>query len=357
VVKVEVKQNTFNPPFTANVPFTVYYDYQGQQFNVSVSMDGYFSQFDFITGNWIGNEQLSIKYNWPDRISALILDRKHFGFVPITTRWPLSVYRPSASMLQFEGNRIIQVIDTFDAMISLIGWCWYSQFHILEFSKEFSVTNSIAGSYSHEDGFEHLTEGQGIKMGNYRWEGNFLKSYKLENTLNKYWPIEFELIGHPDVADLGDVLIFNPVSSTDFEVSLRYTTAPGVPKMLLKMINQSLGDLLPTAMSNYIITHPSLFSAESFYWRTFGEEIPKPTSYFNNDWILTFAEPRLTVLPEQDKIISSKTIQGQYLSNIVSNQPVYKTMNSTVTFPYTHDPVAKTLEIAGLKIWYEVVEY
>ena len=74
------------------------------------------------------------------------------------------------------------------------------------------------------------------------------------------------------------------------------------------------------------------------------------------DWIWSFAHPSFNVLPEQDQIISSKRMVGKKMVDIVDGEPVYQAVDSTATFPYTHDPVAKTLEIAGLKIWYEVLE-
>ena len=86
------------------------------------------------------------------------------------------------------------------------------------------------------------------------------------------------------------------------------------------------------------------------------ERLQSPDKSILSDWLWSFAHPSFNVLPEQDKLIASKRITGRKIVDIIDDQPVYQDVDSIATFPYVFDPVAKTLEIAGLKIWYEVVE-
>ena len=354
VVKVEVKQNTFNPPFLSETTYLIDYEYKDKNIAVKVTIPGWVEKSTVLNIVHESDSSIYVSHNWirllgdtPDIEQMFLL---YYGDI---SNFGNQILHPSTSRYTLQLDRIISINDTFKADISpLVGYTWPSQFRNLQLKYESNSISSVLGSYSHEDGYDLLTAGQGIEIVGYVSDANLIRSFQVENTLNKYLPLG----SLPSFPESGEVVLSSPVSGFSFNTMLQYKDAPGVPKMLLRMVNQSFGDLLPTALSDYIITHQAFFDEDSFFWRNLDADIPKPTSYFNNDWILTFAEPRLTVLPEQDKIISSKTIQGQYLSNIASNQPIYKTMNSTVSFPYTHDPVAKTLEIAGLKIWYEVID-
>jgi hypothetical protein len=354
VAKVEVKQNTFNFPFTSETLYTIYYEYIDQSFRAVVDMEGYFSRHNFLVGKWLTPEQMSVEFIWPELTQNMIIDRKYFGYFPVGSGAPTAVRRPTTSQIWFDESQIAKIEDSYYSTIDFsTGNGFSSQYRAIDLEFQLGLLNSLQGAYDYLEGNDHLIKGNGVKLSEVTWEDGLVKSYAIRETLNKYWPWGDLGSLFPEAQGL---ILTSPKVGINFNVTLQYTEALGVPKMLLRMVNQSLGNLLPTALSDYIITHHSLFDEDSYFWKNFGDDIPKPTTYFNNDWILTFADPRLTVLPEQVKIISSKTIQGQYLSNIASNQPVYKTINTTATFPYTHDPVAKTLEIAGLKIWYEVVE-
>ena len=76
-----------------------------------------------------------------------------------------------------------------------------------------------------------------------------------------------------------------------------------------------------------------------------------------SDWLVSFGLPKYQIIPAQNVgLISSKRTIGKRFADFVDGNLVYKDIDSTVTYPYVFDPVAKTLEIAGLKIWYEVVD-
>jgi hypothetical protein len=136
----------------------------------------------------------------------------------------------------------------------------------------------------------------------------------------------------------------------------------GIPKELVRRVNNALLGLSKGPLEDY-----EIFQWESdflFPGNVFLEEHEISGNPFLSyeygsslaDWLWTFAHPSFNVIQEQDQIISSKRMVGKKMVDIVNGEPVYQAVDSTVTFPYTHDPVAKTLEIAGLKIWYEVVD-
>jgi hypothetical protein len=139
-----------------------------------------------------------------------------------------------------------------------------------------------------------------------------------------------------------------------------------IPKMLLTKVNQLLSGILAGSLDDFIHSWQVDFITENntFMYPYLSEgtqslmrDLDRTRSKkILGDWIWSFAHPSFNVLPEQDKIISSKRMVGKKMVDIVDGEPVYQAVDSTATFPYTHDPVAKTLEIAGLKIWYEVVE-
>jgi hypothetical protein len=153
----------------------------------------------------------------------------------------------------------------------------------------------------------------------------------------------------------------------ELTIDLRYKENNSfIPKMLLIKVNQLLSGVLAGPLDDFIhnwqidfvseantFTFPYLNEDAKAYYRDLNANTNKTVL---GDWIWSFSHPSLNVLPEQDKIISSKRIVGKKMVDIVDGEPVYQAVDSTASFPYTHDSVAKTLEIAGLKIWYEVVD-
>jgi hypothetical protein len=78
------------------------------------------------------------------------------------------------------------------------------------------------------------------------------------------------------------------------------------------------------------------------------------------NWIFLFGIPELGLFQvEQNAIISEVQTTGKRLVSFnptVSGSDVYEDVNDTKTFPYVHDPVNKTLEINGIRIYYQSLE-
>lgn len=190
------------------------------------------------------------------------------------------------------------------------------------------------------------------------WSGNNLTKYNyysFHEVLYDYQNLDKSVLG----LEIG--------VGKELSVELNYIENNSfIPKMLLTKVNQLLSGVLAGSLDDFIhnwhidfITEnntfmfPYLSDGSQFLMRDLNKTTSKKVL---GDWIWSFAHPSFNVLPEQDKIISSKRMVGKKMVDIIDGEPVYQSVDSTVIFPYTHDPAAKTLEIAGLKIWYEVLD-
>jgi hypothetical protein len=134
--------------------------------------------------------------------------------------------------------------------------------------------------------------------------------------------------------------------------------SPDLPPSLVRMVNNALISFVPLGLE----TSPNSVTREIGGF-LFTGVFPAP---FNQpifqDWIFKLGMPDMDLLKNDGNyIIGSKRITGRKMVGVNGTWPevlvpTYQDIDSTATFPYTHDPVAKTLEIAGLKIWYEVVD-
>jgi hypothetical protein len=76
--------------------------------------------------------------------------------------------------------------------------------------------------------------------------------------------------------------------------------------------------------------------------------------YGEGNWLVSFGLPQYYILEDNSSHIVSKRTTQIYKINEAGEEEYEK--NIIEDFPYIHDANAKTLEIAGLKIWYEFVE-
>jgi hypothetical protein len=188
------------------------------------------------------------------------------------------------------------------------------------------------------------------------WSGNLISSYSCIDYISPF------IGGRTEVPPISDTKV-----GRDLEYLFMYENYNGnLPEELVRRVNQALIGIAKGPMEDYIFNWQLdiLKNDNNYFFKNwpdveqnyFSEILSTNPKYVLADWIWSFAHSSFNVLPEQDKIISSKRMVGKKMVDIVDGEPVYQSVDSTATFPYTHDPVAKTLEIAGLKIWYEVVE-
>jgi hypothetical protein len=135
--------------------------------------------------------------------------------------------------------------------------------------------------------------------------------------------------------------------SENLEYKVQYSPVNGIPRKLIGLLNAALLGYLKTGIEDVAsIALEQGLAGLPIQMRTL--EVDRA------DWMFLFALAPYINPFESDHIVSSISIKGTRYDLLWLNQNTE--INSTTTFPYTHDPVAKTLEIAGLKIWYEVVE-
>jgi hypothetical protein len=134
-------------------------------------------------------------------------------------------------------------------------------------------------------------------------------------------------------------------SKLSFEFEFTYTPAEDIPLKLKRMVNEELLHL-----NKYGVTSPDAIRI--------GTEDPVnlylSSPLGEGNWLVSFALWDKYILSEMSSHLVSKRVTKHYL-NDDTGKPVYQ-KTTVEDFPYIHDTIAKTLEIAGLKIWYEVVD-
>jgi hypothetical protein len=139
------------------------------------------------------------------------------------------------------------------------------------------------------------------------------------------------------------------ISDVSFEETTskyQYVLDESIPKELVSLINQSILRLFPSGFEENLVHH----------YNSDHGSISDNTSFA--DWIFLFGKPNLSLLElNQQSIVSSVSTTGRrlqiYRPTESEDPPIYETINETKTFPYTHDPINKTLTINGIKIYYQ----
>ncbi|MCO5229866.1 MAG: hypothetical protein M9958_01790 [Chitinophagales bacterium] len=122
-----------------------------------------------------------------------------------------------------------------------------------------------------------------------------------------------------------------------------YVRGEGIPSMLKRLVNEEFLQLNKYGVTNndkYIIKYNGISNS---YGAGRGE----------GNWLVSFGLPQYYILSKRSTHIVSKRIADVYKIK-VGEEVFEKTIVDE--FPYIHDTSAKTLEIGGLKIWYEFDE-
>ncbi|MCO5230345.1 MAG: hypothetical protein M9958_04220 [Chitinophagales bacterium] len=128
-----------------------------------------------------------------------------------------------------------------------------------------------------------------------------------------------------------------------WDFTYQYNKADDVPTKLKRLVNEEL--LLSTniyGIANYDI----YYIDSSRHLSQFGE----------GNWLISFGLPEYYILEEKSTHLVSKRTTDYYQLDSLSGDREFIKNTKVEDFPYKHDAEAKTLEIAGLKIWYEFVE-
>lgn len=128
--------------------------------------------------------------------------------------------------------------------------------------------------------------------------------------------------------------------------SFHYSEANDVPTKLKRLVNEELL-YLNSRYGVMNLTTRNLYYGDATQW----------ISEYNDgegNWLISFGLPQYYILEDKSTHLVSERIMELYQTNMYGNTEIMKT--KVEDFPYKHDADARTLEIAGLKIWYEFVE-
>lgn len=125
----------------------------------------------------------------------------------------------------------------------------------------------------------------------------------------------------------------------NYFVEPNYENNTDIPDGLRRMVNQALLGLNSIGFEEF-------------------SNVPDHLNFYNFlDWWVFFGFPEMQVIPSQNAgLVTSKLLKGKIFQDIVMGEYQFIDVDSTIHYPYIHDATAKTLEIAGLKIWYELAK-
>ncbi|MCO5230915.1 MAG: hypothetical protein M9958_07130 [Chitinophagales bacterium] len=128
--------------------------------------------------------------------------------------------------------------------------------------------------------------------------------------------------------------------------SFHYIKADDVPTKLKRLVNEELL-YLNSRYGVMNLNTRKLYYGDASQWKSeYGSG--------EGNWLISFGIPQYYILEEKSTHLVSQRTTEFYHTDMYGNTEYLKT--KVEDFSYKHDAEAKTLEIAGLKIWYEYVE-
>lgn len=315
ILKVELKRKLWAIPFEGAENAVVNY-YYGADGIISKTTLSFADNPDFYVHNWesSSNEYLMSGFSYPVPNRLFILrDNKYF----------------------FNNNSIKEIKGNFGTWIPTMG--------------------ILTGDYYRNVNFDYSNEGlltsiKSVFSYNEIEKSNITYKSELKNIqYNKNVVTSFLVNGNEIKESLGKNEFEN------YTVNVAYESSNDVPDGLSRLVNQAILGLssigMEEAFNNPEYVNDSVRNALD----------PNVSSSVFVDWIYSFACPKIQTIPAQGiGLVSQKRIVGKRISHIEYNSEepttIYTQVDSTANFPYIHDASDKTLEIAGLKIYYELVE-
>lgn len=129
-----------------------------------------------------------------------------------------------------------------------------------------------------------------------------------------------------------------------FYFKFDYVRGEGIPSMLKRLVNEELLHLNKYGVTNY----------DKYLIKNNGIGGSYGAEQSEGNWLVSFGLPQYYILSERSTHIVSKRTTDIYEINEAGEEVLERTI--VEDFPYIHDASAKTLEIGGLKIWYEFTE-
>lgn len=155
--------------------------------------------------------------------------------------------------------------------------------------------------------------------------------------------------------------LFNGQSSgQDLEIHVSYEKASEIPDGLIQKVNQALLGLSNLGLEDYFFHW--IYDIREEHHLTLMErlnEVVARPNYTFADWLISFGLQKHNILPMQNnQLIASRHVSGKVFTDIDPSgmSAVYHTLDTILSYPYRHDKDSRTLEISGLKIYYQIIE-
>lgn len=170
----------------------------------------------------------------------------------------------------------------------------------------------------------------------------------LSNKLMTYYPISTQIVSfnennHPykSISTKEIQTVGTSHKNYVYEFDFQYDKAANIPAKLKRLINEEL-------------LHLNKFGVTNFDVKTIATGEQPWSEYGEGNWLVSFGLPQYHILEDKSTHMVSKRTTKHYKINDGGEKEYIKT--TIEDFPYVHDADAKTLEINGLKIWYEYVD-
>lgn len=307
ILKVELNKIFTTSPFNGDTSLFVEYIYNSNEelYQILLKRNSLSSdvQIQLVT---ITDQSFNIEYNFP---SCLGYEWKFIN-----------------NSIQMKDNRIYKVSGNYNQCIFGMP-----QLNTLNRISNFSYDKNGLLEKIQSNMSTSLRNGTEINITSY--DENQLKSYQ--------------------VASYTSVFSDKSIESENYKVDVKYKEAKEVPDGLIRMINQALLGINSIGFEDFNIIPE--FQDISYI----SIDFPEASGSVMIDWAVSFGSSKIQTLPAQNSIVSSKRIYGKRVASLNEEEGElynYVQVDSTANFPYIYDAFAKTLEIAGLKIYYELVE-
>lgn len=174
------------------------------------------------------------------------------------------------------------------------------------------------------------------------------------------------LLKNYSVVNYVSALIDSPVIGQELDMQVTYQAATGVPDGLIRYVNQAILGLNQFGFEDYFyhMKYDLRLGTALVEDDDHAGQVAKYNHTFA-DWIVSFGLSNTFNIPNQgNQLIYTKHATGK---KIIDGQPEsedgltpvqyeYGTVDFSSSYPYVHNAAEKTLEIAGLKIYYDWVD-
>ncbi|MCO5230988.1 MAG: hypothetical protein M9958_07505 [Chitinophagales bacterium] len=287
-------------------------------------------------------KSISIKGDAQEAISIDITSEKNQYFGTFSQNAMLS--DPLSNSITMKSFKIIPINNS-------LSWMSNEYSVVNPFNSEISTKNrTITYEYDKSRVLKELKSVFKGSDGAYFWNG--------EGTNLKIKEMNGDLVSRYTVFNRLAAFSEDIKSGQDLEITLQYQYVPEIPDGLVNIVNQAIMGVYHLGFEDYYFSWPYYLNKDNHI--SLAKDFPTEfngTRYVFADWIIGFAFPQLKFFPtSKNQLIVSKHIQGKSFSAIdsIDSSLVYNRIDSVVNYPYVFDSVQKTLEIAGLKIYYKV---